>query len=256
MNREQFRAYVALGDSLSIGVYPQADLEENDPEATRAILAPDALGAPGLLVTNQSKLFPEFSGRDLISQGLVRYQLLATDGATCPDVLANQLPRLQPSNDADLLITLTVGGNDLLMAFLGVSSLMNTLIRVIRQRYDELVAAIRYRFPRALLILTTVYDPTDDSGNLAISELRGLPAEHLRKLANLPLVFLHQFNRHLRETARRDPRIRLADAQAHFLGHGLSAPPAEQWYWRHSPIEPNLRGASELRRLWLQAIDL
>ena len=29
----------------------------------------------------------------------------------------------------------------------------------------------------------------------------------------------------------------------------------EQWYLRESIIEPNARGASEVRRLWLEAID-
>jgi hypothetical protein len=47
----------------------------------------------------------------------------------------------------------------------------------------------------------------------------------------------------------------LADAHAHFLGHGVSVPEADRWYWRRSLIEPNARGASELRHLWLNALD-
>jgi hypothetical protein len=41
---------------------------------------------------------------------------------------------------------------------------------------------------------------------------------------------------------------------AHFLGHGVSAAEADRWYWRRSPIEPNARGASEVRAVWLESL--
>ena len=50
------------------------------------------------------------------------------------------------------------------------------------------------------------------------------------------------------------PRVLLADLYAHFLGHGVSAPEAERWYWKRSLIEPNARGASEVRHLWLATL--
>jgi hypothetical protein len=40
----------------------------------------------------------------------------------------------------------------------------------------------------------------------------------------------------------------------HFLGHGVSVPQSERWYWARNLIEPNARGASEIRRVWQDAI--
>jgi hypothetical protein len=34
----------------------------------------------------------------------------------------------------------------------------------------------------------------------------------------------------------------------------VTAPERERWYWRQNLIEPNARGASEIRRVWLGAI--
>jgi hypothetical protein len=48
--------------------------------------------------------------------------------------------------------------------------------------------------------------------------------------------------------------VALADAHAHFLGHGVTAPEAERWYWRRSLIEPNALGAHEIRNLWRDAL--
>lgn len=52
------------------------------------------------------------------------------------------------------------------------------------------------------------------------------------------------------------PAVRIVPIHDHFLGHGLAEPdPDARWYWRHSIIEPSARGASEVRRLWLESLD-
>lgn len=48
----------------------------------------------------------------------------------------------------------------------------------------------------------------------------------------------------------------LADVNQHFLEHGLNASSLEEfWYWKPSPIEPGARGASKIRRVWLESLD-
>jgi hypothetical protein len=47
----------------------------------------------------------------------------------------------------------------------------------------------------------------------------------------------------------------LADVHRHFLGHGVTAPAQERWYWSPNPIEPSARGASEIRRVWWAAVE-
>ena len=65
---------------------------------------------------------------------------------------------------------------------------------------------------------------------------------------------LDRLNDHIREAGgwntERAPRRRLR----HFLGHGMSAEESDRWYWRRSLIEPNARGASEIRHVWLDAL--
>ena len=93
-------------------------------------------------------------------------------------------------------------------------------------------------------MLTTVYDPTDGTGRLP----------GLESLGKLPLEHLDRFNHGVREMARETEHTVLADVHRHFLGHGVSAPEAERWYWRRNMIEPNARGASEIRRVWVDAV--
>ena len=70
------------------------------------------------------------------------------------------------------------------------------------------------------------------------------------------LGWLARLNERVKALA--DPAdVRPIPIRDHFLGHGLSEPdPDARWYWRHSIIEPSARGASEVRRLWLEALGL
>src|SRR2546423_1782467 len=89
--------YVALGDSMSIDDYAGG--------AGR--------GAASLLHRNRDGDFPDWAGRDLASAGLT-VRVLARDGATAADVLDRQLPRIEQT---PALVTVTMGGNDLLVAY-------------------------------------------------------------------------------------------------------------------------------------------
>jgi lysophospholipase L1-like esterase len=236
-----YSLYVALGDSMSIDHYPTCDVRGLDLPPARL----DPLGAASLLYRNDDSRWPEFQGQDLATRSAgARLINLAEDGATIDDVTTEELARLgNDSKDPGILVTLTVGGNDLLGA-LGAGSRLDQVVRRIIAQYTELVETIREELPNATLILTTVYDPTDGTGRLP-----GLEA-----LGRLPLEYLDRFNDHVRGTAASSDRSRLADVHRHFLGHGVTAAPADRWYWTRSMIEPNAQAASEIRRVWLQAV--
>jgi lysophospholipase L1-like esterase len=236
-----YSIYVALGDSMSIDHYPTCDVRGLDLPPLRL----DPLGAASLLYRNDDSRWPEFQGQDLLtgSPG-ARLTDLAEDGATIDDVTTEELARLgHDSADPSVLVTLTAGGNDLLGA-LGAGSRLAQVVRRILAQYTELVETIREELPRATLVLTTVYDPTDGTGRLP----------GLEDLGRLPLEYLDQFNEHVRATATASERTRLADVHRRFLGHGVTAAPADRWYWHRNMIEPNARGASEIRRVWLEAL--
>lgn len=247
-----FSSYVALGDSMSIDLYPALDAGEID-VAVALERDPHAgsvarIGAASLLHRNDDARWPEEQGADLVSRHPgIRLDNLASDGATIGDVFGEQLPRLEES-DEETLITLTIGGNDLLSAFANKPrrTLMEAIGRDIGEAYEFLLDALRRARPNALIVLTTIYDPSDRIGRIP-----GV----LEDAGKMPLDILDTLNGRIRSLAAGTPNTAVADVYLHFLGHGASVPEADRWYWRRSLIEPNARGANEIRRVWRDAID-
>ena len=104
-----FTHYIALGDSISIDLYPAEDVARRHPGKANS----DRLGAASLLVQNDDRLWPEFRGRDLKSRFPdIKPTDLTADGATT-ETLLRQVDRI-PRSDEPALVTITAGGNDLL----------------------------------------------------------------------------------------------------------------------------------------------
>ncbi len=238
-----FHRYVALGDSISIDEYPGLDWQERN-----RLRAPvSGLGAASLLFANDDQAWPDFRGTDLrtLCPG-IRFHSLAVDGGVTTHVLDRQLPRLGNGDRRPTLVTLTVGGNDLLQLLRpgagapgpeDADRILGTIATIL-DRLERL-------FPGRAVLVGTVYDPSD-----------GGPWLMGRPLGPAERAILDRLNDGLRDLATRKERVVLADIAAHFAGHGLSAPTAEQWYWPHMVIEPSARGASEVRRLWLQSLGI
>jgi hypothetical protein len=180
---------------------------------------------PGqLIVQNNDALFPDFKGRDLQSRGPARLEHRAVDGATLSG-LPSQARGLVPSGECVAL--LTVGGNDLLTGLAGDSG---SGVKAFEAALDHFVRSL----PVRPVILGTVYDPTfgDDTRNFL-----GVPARTARPN-------LRRVNDAIRSVAAKYGRV--ADIHAHFLKGDTS------WYTR--TIEPSLTGASEVRRVFLDAL--
>jgi hypothetical protein len=228
-------SYVALGGSMSMDEYPAADLAQSTGVTYRGA------GAASLLYRNNNDLWPEFRGMDLVSREYRSLEILCEDEARVPDVLEHQAPRL---NEDITLITLTIGGRDLIHALGNMRSIDALFVaeNQLEEDYEKLVQEIHARARRAMIVCTTVYDPTDGTGRLQ----KGGPV--------LPIDVLKQFNDFVRAFSGKHNYLRLADAEKHMLGHGVTAEGEDHWYWSGSIIEPSARGASEIRRVWLEAI--
>jgi lysophospholipase L1-like esterase len=227
---------------MSTDHYPTCDVRGLDAPPARL----DPLGAAALLHHNDDDRWPEFRDRDLqsLSPG-TEFLNLAEDGAMIDDVATEELARLgRDSDDPDILLTLTAGGNDLLDA-LAAGRGLESAVSLAARRYTDLVETVREELPRATLVLTTVYDPTDGTGRLPGLEGYG----------PLPLEHLDRFNDRIRELSRAMPGVLLADVHRHLLGHGMTAAEPDRWYWRRNPIEPGARGASEIRRVWWDLLE-
>jgi lysophospholipase L1-like esterase len=239
----EFRRYVALGDSISIDEYPGLDWQE-----LHGLPAPaEGLGAVSLLYRNDDEAWPEFRGKDLATlYPGIELDSLPVDGGVTSDVLADQLPQLGHGDTRPTLVTLTVGGNDLLQLLRPDSGPprigdADRILSGVETILDKLAAL----FPERRVLLGTVYDPSDGD-----AQLMGLP------LGPGERALLDRVNEGIRDLGARKPDVLLADIAVHFDGHGLSAPSTDRWYWPHMIIEPSARGASEVRRLWLRGIGV
>ena len=115
-------------------------------------------------------------------------------------------------------------------------------------RFLSLDASRSWRPVPTLLTLVLLATACADQTTVTpVSVESGLAAGHL--------ALLQQFNDSIRDLARTTPNTVLADVERHFFGHGISSGATDGYYfWPGSIIEPGARGASEIRRLWLQAI--
>lgn len=248
--RAAYKEYVALGDSMSLDIYPALDAGKTDVSValerveTAGTVAP--IGAASLFYRNDDETHPDESGNDLSSMFPgIAHRRLATDGATIGDVFGEQLALLGDDEEPSI-ITLTIGSEDLFSAFSRAPKqvLLERIAADLIEAYDLLIGAIRAMRPNSLIILTTVTDPSDRTG-----KVRGILDD-----APLALTAMDAFNSHIRKLTSDSGVLHLADANGAFLGHGATQPEEDRWYWRRSPLELNAIGANELRKVWLETL--
>ena len=230
-------AYVALGDSSSIDVYAGGP----------------GRGGASLLARNRDDDFPQWRGHDLATtRPELGFGLLAVDGGTTASVLDDQLPRLESSGVVPRVVTLTVGGNDVLGAY-GDTRRALEIVRLVGGRVghalDRLHALVA---PGDPVVVGTVYDPSDGT---AEAWRVGLPPwpEVVDVLAEL--------NATLHAVADEHGAV-VADIHGRFLGHGLrvgnpgqpDARPGERALWYCNVIEPNAWGADAVRGAFWEAL--
>ena len=214
----------ALGGSAGAAAAPLAICTFGDSILDCGHYNPHGVHPAALLVRNDDTLFPEFRGKDLSARG-ARLEHRATDGATA-EGLQRQLEQLQAPRGPAVAL-LTVGGNDLLR---GLAADEGPAMRAFERKLQAFARAL----PVRPLLVGTVYDPTfgDDSRNFLGVEAKTARRNHRR------------VNAILGELAVRHGA--LADLHAHFLRGDPS--------WYVHTIEPSLRGASEVRRVFLPLV--
>jgi lysophospholipase L1-like esterase len=229
--------YVALGDSISIDDYSGGP----------------GRGGASLLFRNCDDDFPAWRGRDLATaRPGSTYRLLATDGATTRTVLERQLPRLRSAGARPDLVTLTIGGNDLLSAY-GDTAAARRVVGAVREAVARALSELAGLLaPGGRVVVGTVYDPSDGTG------------DHVR--LGLPpwpdgVAVIGELNDALRGVAG-DAGAAVAEIAAEFAGHGVlagdvrtsAARPSQRDLWFCSVIEPNAWGASGVRAAFEAAL--
>lgn len=243
------RSILNLGDSITISLYPELDAKERYGKDLKG------LGAGDLLHKNNDEVFPELTGLDLNTfyPGSQHFNL-AQDGATIPGVY-NQIRHSYKLVDPQVvdLITLTIGGNDLLQAYAKAKTVdaLDERAIEIEDNFNALVDHLKATYPNATLILNSVYDPTDGTALMP------------GRKDKLPLEILWEFNRAVDEKSDSGRSI-FVDIHDLFMNYGVKMmyPDGKTlknkngYYWHHSIIEPNIFGASALRMAWLEALEV
>lgn len=226
-------AYVALGDSISIDVYAGGP----------------GRGGASLLARNRDEDFPSWRGHDL---RVLPFRLLATDGATSRTLLEEQVPRLERSGLRPSIVTLTIGGNDVLGWYGDTAAALRAADAAVATADRALGRLRRVADPSVRIVLGTVYDPSDGTADAGRVGLPPWP-EVVDVLTHL--------NAALRRLAERQGAA-VADIHAKFLGHGLATGnpgqadprPADRNLWYCDVIEPNAWGANVVREAFWEAL--
>ncbi len=233
----QAPSYVALGDSISIDDYAGGP----------------GRGGASLLFRNRDDDFPAWRGRDLLSSDpAAAFSLLATDGATTRTLAQAQLPRLRTLPRSPTLVTLTIGGNDLLSAY-GDTAAARAVIGSVGTAVDAALGEIAGLLaPGGRVVVGTVYDPSDGTGDAGRLGLPPWPDA---------VVVIDELNEALRGAAARNGAA-VAEIAGVFLGHGLRVGdptqreprPRERDLWFCDLIEPNAWGADGVRAAFWAAL--
>jgi hypothetical protein len=230
--------YVALGDSISIDDYSGGR----------------GRGGASLLFANRDDDFPEWRSRDLrTADPDTMFSLLATDGATTRTLLDIQLPGLEAVRVRPSLVTVTIGGNDLLGAYGDTAAARQVIVRVQTALAHALPEIAGRLAPSGRIVVGTVYDPSDGTGDAARLGLPPWPDA---------VRVIEELNDGLRAVATRHGAT-VAEIAGLFHGHGVLAGdparrdprPAERGLWFCNLIEPNAWGASGVREAFWTAIQ-
>ena len=225
--------YVALGDSISIDDYAGGP----------------GRGGASLMARNRDDDFPAWHGHDLAG---LPFHILATDGATSQTLLDHQLPRLEHSNVRPSIVTVTIGGNDVLGWYGDTAGAVRAADVAVARAGEALDRVRALVTPDARIVVGTVYDPSDGTADAASVGLPPWP-EVVDVLAHL--------NAALRQLADQQGAA-VGEIHAKFLGHGLAAGnpghsdarPADRNQWYCNVIEPNAWGAGGVREAFWEAL--
>lgn len=219
-----------------------------------------------LLHRNNDTAYPSFAGKDLATRYPgIRAVSTARPGATSDEIIS-QAQEIDDNLDGDNLVTISVGGNDLLNDYQALLSadktrelatLVKTNLLAVKNHFADTTL-----FPgKTTIAIFNVYDPTDGTGGIPLAANVVSICEVLKSIGPLVgetvLSNFAIFNDELRAFAESEGLL-LVDMHTAFLGHGFNYDqpqtpyyvPADPSLWfANDCIHPNGDGHGALRAL-------
>ena len=207
-----------------------------------------AQGYPSLLEANDDALFPAFASQDLATLGMDSVRL--DRGGDSYESLADDAIFAEV-HDGDRAVLVQLGLNDLVrlaLVLLDDEALREDPSPAIEDFQESVAAVLDQAVEVAAedrLYVTNLYDPSDGEGDLAEAVTGFFPFPGAENVTpELALEVIEGFNSAIKAEAQaRDATV--IDLHSHFMGQGLHGDES----WLSTVIDPNLRGAHEIRRV-------
>jgi len=215
-NEIGFDRYIGLGDSISGDFFPGK-----------------TKGAASQLYSN-SPITPEFRGNDLLTVNPdCRFYDETIDGNTSGNLLRLIDSILPPERSGKTLVTLTIGGNDLVLGLMNRSEPNNLGIDQTEDNIYRIVDKLQSQYLDLTLVVGTIYDPDNNISGLIVPD--GVSDS------------INEFNSRIKAIGDTS-EILIGDIYQHFITNSDAT-------WYIYPYEPSAIGASEIRRVFLESLQ-
>lgn len=213
-----------------------------------------------LLDHNDDANYPDYKGKDLSTKlGAAITIVKNSKGGATSIGLTGQVKGLPASLVSPVLVTITIGGNDVQNALGAIvlsgndTQQRTSFTNNLDTSLAELTKAGRFGDGvKVKVLLVNIYDPSDGTGNFKFANGTscGQPLSLWNKGMTDP--YLTPWEDAMTTTVAKYPDVTLLDLRAEFHGHGV---PAMTTWFVPDCIHPNTLGHAALRKLFWSAIS-
>jgi lysophospholipase L1-like esterase len=207
-----------------------------------------------LLAQNDDAKWPASAGLDLKTKYPGITVVKNSKAGATTNGLITQVDGLPATLEGPVLVTITIGGNDVQSALGSIltsgsdAKQRATFQTNLDNALGKLTAADRVQ---VTVLLANVYDPSDGSGNFTYQGTKCPGALGYWPSGNATDPLLGPWEQIMIDTSAKYPQVKLLDLHTRFHGHGVAASPT--WFVNDC-IHPNAPGHDQVRGLFWDAI--
>ena len=213
-----------------------------------------------LLDHNDNAAYPDYKGKDLSTKLGSDITIVKNSKAGATSIgLSGQVKGLPASLVGPVLVTITIGGNDVQSALGAIilsgndSQQRMSFTNNLDGSLAELTKPGRFGDGvNVKVLLVNIYDPSDGTGNFKFAN--GMSCGQPLSLWNKGMTdqYLAPWEDAMTTTVAKYPTVKLLDLRSAFHGHGV---PATDTWFVSDCIHPNTHGHAALRTLFWKSLS-